>query len=135
MGLRWTFPKIPLAVQPRRDSLSSMKYFMHHKTESGRSPSMEYLEKLKGGIERDKLDWLIGHLSKEERPSGTQFRCLKGFQNLWEIKCGIHRLVVFHLKGEQWIIIHAFRKPNPNKQQEEIGVAEKRKRAYYPEAK
>jgi len=110
-----------------------MREIHFYRTESGKSPVIEFLDSL-SSKQAQKVTWVLQLVEDIDIIPKQYFKKLVNTDDIWEVRVqignNIFRLLGF-LDGEQLIVLnHAFQKKTQKTPKKEIELAEQRKRDY-----
>jgi phage-related protein len=101
-----------------------------YKTDRGDAPVADYIEAAERyRRERARIVRTLDVLSSLLLPPASMFKKLKGQDNLWEVRVGVHRLLGFR-HANLLILVHGFAKKSQQTPGAEIEVALRRKQIY-----
>lgn len=110
-----------------------MRTIRFYKTESGKTPIIDFLEGL-SAKENAKVTWTLNLVETLPIIPGQYMKKLVGTDDIWEVRVifsgNIFRILGFFDGNELIILNHAFRKKTQKTPQQDISLAEERKRDY-----
>lgn len=110
-----------------------MREILFYESESGKSPVIEFIEKL-SSKDAQKTTWVLKLIQELPSVPTKYFKKLVNTDNIWEVRISsgnnIYRILSF-FDGENLIILnHAFHKKTQKTPRKAIKTAEKRKKNY-----
>ncbi len=115
-----------------------MREVNFYKSESGKFPAIEFLSSLTGK-QAKKITWVLELFEDTSIVPKQQFEKLKNTNDIWEIRIifsgNIFRLLGFFKANGNFIVTNGFVKKTKKTPQNEIKIAEERKRNYYERRK
>ena len=110
-----------------------MREVIFYKTASGKCPVEEFLDSLTGK-QADKVTWTLSLVEDLQIVPKRYFKKLIGTDDIWEVRVefgsDIFRMLGFFDSGNLVILTNGFAKKTQKTPQNEIVVAEERKRDY-----
>ena len=110
-----------------------MRAIEFYRLESGRSPIEEFLDSLNAKQAR-KITWVMGLVEEFERVPSQYLQKMENTDDLWEIRVqfggNIFRFLGFFVGGKLFLVAHGFAKKAKKTHQQDIDLAESRKREY-----
>jgi phage-related protein len=104
-----------------------------YRTASGRCPVEEFLDSL-SGKQVQKVLWVLQLIEELDKAPRQYFKKLVGTEDIWEVRIrignDIFRLLGFFEEPEVLILTNGFAKKTQKTSQQEITLAEQRKRDY-----
>ncbi len=111
-----------------------MRQVNFYKTRSGRSPVEDFLNSL-SGKQVQKVVWLLKLIEELDQIPRQYFKKLTNTDDIWEVRVqfggNIFRLLGFYDGDNLIILTSGFAKKTQKTPQQEIKIAEQRKRDYF----
>src|SRR5690606_28802740 len=110
-----------------------MREVIHYKTENGDDPIKEFLDSL-SGKQAAKVTWVLALVEDLPIIPKQFFKKLVGTDDIWEVRIDLGndtlRLLGFFDRGNLVVLTNGFMKKTQKTPQNEIKIAEARKRDY-----
>jgi phage-related protein len=110
-----------------------VRSIIFYQTESGDSPTEEFLDSLTGK-QAQKVLWVLRLIEELERVPSQYFKKLVNTDDIWEVRIQLgnntFRLLGFFNQSADFVLTNGFAKKSQKTPSQDIAIAEKHKREY-----